>query len=488
MSASEAPAGDPSDESRHLSGPLALLVATGLGGVAFSWFVAQHSLLGARWHLIGFMAGWTAVWVLGGWAAGRVGSRRLAVISIVVIGAALRFAAATGTTPSISADLYRYGWDAHVQLSGVDPYRYPPDSRALAAVRTTTWFPTPAGCRHIGKQPGCTTIDRANVRTIYPPVAEAWFDLVDLAWPGQEGARPWQIAGGLVDDAVILMLLVASTRSGKDPRQVAWYALSPVPVIEFAGNGHVDVVALLLLVAAVLALRRDRRWLAGLLIGMATMVKLYPAAALVAGWRKGRWRMVLAFTAVVVASELPHVIAVGWKVVGYLPGYIQEEHYSTGGRFLLVGMLGLPGPVTTALTIVLLTAVMGWVLLAARRGRQAEDPAVGLAILLTALILLASPVQPWYAVTVGGLGMLVGAPWLLLPALFAEPYYAAVILADPHQVAAGRTAYGAALAGIVIGLWWHRHRRDGSDRATFPSTGRQRDELDLVVSRRRDGE
>ena len=446
---------EPANGRGRLNAHLGLLVAAGLAGWAFSWFVAQHSLLGARWHLIAFMAGWGVVWIIGARAAARVEPRRVAVIAIVVIGAGLRLAAATGTTPSISADLYRYGWDAHVQLSGIDPYRYPPKSPALIGIRVAPWFPDQAGCAHVGKRPGCTTIDRPDVRTIYPPVAEVWFDLVDLAWPGHEGARPWQVAGGLVDDAVIVLLALALARSGKDARQVAWYALSPIPVTEFAGNGHVDVLALLLLVAAVMALRRERGWLAGVLIGLATMVKLYPALALVAGWRKGRWPMIAAFAAVAVVSESPHVVAVGWKIVGYLPGYIREEHYSSGGRFLLVGMLGLPGRATSALTFLILVAVIAWVLRSSAAGRPAEDPGVGLAVLLSALILLSSPVQPWYAVTLAGVGALAGAPWLTLPALCAEPYYAAVILADRHQVAIGRAAYGTAAIGIGFGLWRH---------------------------------
>jgi uncharacterized membrane protein len=90
-----------------------------------------------------------------------------------------------------------------------------------------------------------------------------------------------------VDVATVVLIAIGLRETGHDPRKVAWYALSPLPVIEFAGNGHVDGLALLLLVAALLALRRDRRGLAGVLVGMATMVKIYPALAVVAMWRRG---------------------------------------------------------------------------------------------------------------------------------------------------------------------------------------------------------
>jgi glycosyl transferase family 87 len=434
-------------------GALPLLLSTGAGGVALSWVVAQHSLIGARWQFVGLMAAWVPLWIAGSWAAGRVNAK-MSLAVVLLLSVALRLAAATGTTPSISTDLYRYSWDAHVQLSGIDPYRYPPDAAQLAALRTDNYWPTPSTCRHLGMASGCTVLNRPQDRTIYPPVAEAWFDAVHVVTFGASGSRPWQLAAGLVDDLTIVLIAVGLRRQRRDPRQVAWYALSPLPVVELAGNGHVDGLALLLLVAAVLALRRDRRGWAGILIGLATMVKLYPAVALAAWWRRGRSRMVIAAAGVCLMSYAPHVIAVGTRVVGYLPGYLNEEHYTSGGRFLLLGILGLPGSVATALAVLVLAAVTAHVV------RTGYEPAFGLALVLAALILVTTPVQPWYAVTVAGLGALAGIPWLVIVGLAAEPYYAAVILNDPHQVAAGRISYGIALALMVgFGFWSLRRAR-----------------------------
>ena len=240
-------------------------------------------------------------------------------------------------------------------------------------------------------------------------------------------------------------------------------------MIELAGNGHVDGLALLLLVAAVLALRRDRRGWAGVLIGLATMVKLYPAIAVAAWWRRGRWRMAIAAAAVCAVAYAPHVMAVGTRVLGYLPGYLKEEHYTSGSRFVLLGILGLPGPVTTALAIAILAAVTVHV------ARAGYEPAAGLVAVLGALILITTPVQPWYAVTVAGLGALAGLPWLAVLGLAAEPYYAAIVLADAHQVAAGRISYGAAfllMAGFGLFEIRRRGRRPATSRLQARDGGR----------------
>jgi hypothetical protein len=433
-------------------GAVGAVIATGVGATALSWFIAQHSLLGARWHLIVLVATvWLPLWAIGAWAATRIEPRRLALGLVLLFALTTRLAAATGTTPSISNDLYRYGWDAHVQLAGIDPYRYPPAAAQLRDLRTATQFPNPAGCAHIGDRPGCTTMNRADVRTIYPPVAEVWFDLVALLAPGND-ARQWQIAGGLVDMATIGLLMVGLSRSGRDLRSAAWYALSPVAVIEFAGNGHVDGLGLLLLVAALLALQRGRRTLAGFLIGLAAMVKLYPGIAVVAAWRRGGWRMLVAAAATAVVSYAPHVLAVGTRVVGYLPGYLTEEHYGSGGRFLLVGILPLPSHVTTVLAVLIVLGVCGWVL------SHDLEPAAGLALLIGAALLVATPVQPWYAAAAGGIGVLAAAPWWFLPAMAGEVYYAAIILDARHQVGIGRLGYGAALL-LIAGCEVIRRRR-----------------------------
>jgi hypothetical protein len=381
-----------------------------------------------------------------------------------LLAVALRLAAASGTTPSISNDLYRYSWDAHVQLSGVDPYRYPPDAPQLVGLRPSSGvWPDPSTCEHVRLSSGCTLLNRPGDRTIYPPVAEAWFVAVHVLTLGSGGSRPWQLAAGLGDDVTIVLIALALRGQRRDPRQVGWYALSPLPVIELAGNGHVDGLAIFLLVAAVLALRRDRCGWAGVLIGLATMVKLYPAVAVAAWWRRGRWRMVIGAVAVCVISYLPHVIVVGTRVLGYLPGYLKEEHYTTGGRFVVLGLLGLPGPVTTGLAVAIVAAVMVQV------ARAGYEPAIGLTVVLVALILVTTPIQPWYAVTAAGLGALTGRSWLVALGLAAEPYYAAVILADPHQVAAGRISYGVALTiitgfGLVELRRRVRHRQTGTGR------------------------
>jgi len=51
--------------------------------------------------------------------------------------------------------------------------------------------------------------------------------------------------------------------------------------------------------------------------------------------------------AATVIVYLPHVLAVGSGVIGFLPGYLHQEGYADGTRFVLLGML-VPGTVGLA--------------------------------------------------------------------------------------------------------------------------------------------
>ena len=146
---------------------------------------------------------------------------------------------------------------------------------------------------------------------------------------------------------------------------------------------------------------------------------------------------------VVVVGYLPHVLAVGVKVLGYLPGYLREENYDSGGRFLLASLLRLPFVPAAAVAGAGLAVVIAWVL----RSRPPAPRAC--AALVGALLLATTPVQPWYAVTLLAVATVAVAPAWALVAAAGYPYFFAVILDWPHAVAVGRLSYGIAFVGVV---------------------------------------
>ncbi len=465
-------------------GPTLGFAAAGGAGIVLCWTIATGGdVLAARWTILARLAGWVAVWAVAVACALRL-TRRVALPAIFVVAVGLRLAA-LGGPPVLSDDLYRYAWDGRVQAAGINPYAHQPTSSAVRSLREPWLWPDDAGCADLGRAPHCSRINRATVRTIYPPVAQAWFATVYRLAGIDAEHKAWQVAG-LAGDVALVGLLPFVLRAWKrDERWTALYALSPFPILEVVNNGHVDGLAALFIVAALLALaprprgptRRDspadravdpgapvtrvldrgRPAVAGALLGAAALVKLYPALLLVGvagagvAAAAGRKRLPVAdlvragaaAAAVVVAGYLPHVLAVGVKVVGYLPGYLREESYDSGGRFLLASLLHLPVVPAAVVAGAGMAAVVAWVLVTSPSAPRA------FAALLGALLLATTPVQPWYAVTLLAAATVAAAPAWALVAAAGYPYFLAVILDAPHTVAIGRLSYGLACAGVV---------------------------------------
>jgi hypothetical protein len=234
-----------------------------------------------------------------------------------------------------------------VQVSGTDPYRYTPSSTHLTDLREGWLWPDAQRCAGLQRDPGCTRINRPTVRTIYPPVAEAWFTAVYRVAGIDARHKAWQVAG-LLGDMVVVGLLPAVLRAWKrDERWTALYALSPVAVVEVVNNAHVDGLAALFAVLALLSAARRRPAWAGALLGAAFLVKLYPAVvglAFVAAFtgRRALVRLGGAFAAVVGLAYLPHVAAAGLDVLG-LDARVATP-CATRGSSLAVGGGSRPTP------------------------------------------------------------------------------------------------------------------------------------------------
>jgi hypothetical protein len=321
-------------------------------------------LLIAAW--LAFLA---AAWLL------RSVSVKIAVGLILAGGVAVQVAAVSAP-PQNSNDLYRYIWDGNVQAAGIDAYAYVPASRALEDLRNNyLWYPGAEYC--VGSSSakastvlasGCTRINRPTVPTIYPPVAEAYFLGVHYLPDASDSSTPIQSATAGIAVLTTLMLLFGLRRLGRDVRMAALWSWCPT-------------------LAGPAVLRR--RW-----------ITVVASAA-------------SAFTVVYV----PHLIAVGSKVIGFLPGYLQQEGYDNGTRF---GIIDLVAGGHTA--IVIAVAVLGVTGLLVLRFADPDQPWRGAVVMTAAALAVATPHYQWYALLLVMLVALDGRPeWL---AFAAGGYYA----------------------------------------------------------------
>ena len=365
---------------------------------------------------------------------------RRATVLVLLLAAAMRVLP-LATPPFLSSDLFRYVWDGRVQAHGINPYLYLPAAPELEFLRDDEIY---------------TSTNRSEeAPTIYPPVAQIIFAAIGQIWSSLAMVKLVMAGFEATAIGVVAWLL---HKAGRPAAGVLIYAWNPLPIWEYAGNGHIDGASLGFLALAMLVASTSRRGLTGAVLGLAILCKLLPAAIFPAFWRRWDWPMLIGVVLVIVALYGFYTIGAGWHVLGYLPGYANEEGLETGQGFFILRALGLFMAVPAWLTkLYMALAGLGLLGLAAYYmlgPKLPADPGVRVlvigqaaAVLATATTVALSPHYPWY------LG------WLSLFACFA-PYRSVVYLSasgvllylDPYHREAiyPWVIYGPCLALAVL--------------------------------------
>ncbi len=240
--------------------------------------------------------------------------RRSALWSIVAFALAGRLILVP-MVPSLSDDFYRCVWDGFIQGRGFSPYRYPPRAPELVPLRDDYYWPR---------------VNRKEQTSAYPPFAELVYQALSALKPFDATVFKLGFVG--LDMATIGLLALLLRLRGRPPTAAIIYAWHPLPLIEFAGSGHIDVLAVLLIVAALVLEVRGHQVAAGVALGLATLSKLYPGLLLPAFTRRDRWRPAVACIATVVIGFAPALLA-GDTNFRQFPTYLSEEGYESGERF-----------------------------------------------------------------------------------------------------------------------------------------------------------
>ncbi len=258
----------PSDNNRNRWYCLWLLaVAIALEAV----FLRMHSLYYLKNHAIGFIelalaAGIAYLTALYSFAQ----TRATRTSTILLIFSAIAFRAPLWPMePTLSDDLQRYRWEAKVQAGGWNPYAIAPNDARLAGLRD----------KYYEVMPG------RELPAIYPPATELLFR---AAWKFFPGPAAFKTPFAAADVLVLLVLLWMFRREKDRDFRLAIYAWNPLVIVEFAGSGHNDVLALLSIVCG---LALVKRWpsIASVPIALGVMAKVFPAVLLPVWIRRAGW-------------------------------------------------------------------------------------------------------------------------------------------------------------------------------------------------------
>ena len=147
-------------------------------------------------------------------------------------------------------------------------------------------------------------------------------------------------------------------------------------------------------------------------------------------------------------------------MIGFLPGYLQQEGYDNGTRFGIIGLFA-GGKLAIALAVLILAAVAFAVL----RFTDPDRPWQGALVMTAAALAVTTPRYEWYALLLVMLVALDGRPeWLAFAAgayYAAEPSLGRYTLPDRVHDA---VAYGVPVLVVAVGWLVRRElaRRAGT--------------------------
>lgn len=296
--------------------------------------------------------------------------------------------------PELSADVYRYLWDGHIQLGGMNPLRYAPTDPALGGLRTS-WF---------GLIP-------STGASPYPPAAQiSFFGLAmaggtivqaKLLWLGFDLATAW-----------VLGRIAAFTGRSRRLTQLV-YLWSPLLLMEVAWSGQMAPMAIFALALVVLLGRAPVG--AGAAGVLSTLVAPLPLAAVVPLTARLGRRFLVGFVAAGVILSLPYVSA-GTALLGGAFAHLRTAT-SMGGGFALLESVAPGTGVPRWIALAILGGVSVGVAVRRFRPERAIFWTLGAALLLTPVF------RPHYALWILPFAALrISYPWLVFTGLALLPY------------------------------------------------------------------
>lgn len=372
---------------------LALLLSACLWGGLYGK-IGRHPLFSvpAGGFILLYAATWTA-WmaVVVTFPKELAASRQ--ILLILMLALALRV---TLLPHPASDDINRYLWEGRLLTEGLSPYVHAPGDPLLAGLAQS--------------DPYHARINHPAVPAAYPPLALLFF-----AGLGKLKYDPLTIKIALTffDLATVCLVLMLLGHRRLDLRWSLVYALNPLVLYSFAGQGHYDVMQNFFLAAALVCYDR-RRWAwMYLLAGLSVQTKYVAVFALPFFMRRDNWKLAWISLAVIILPYAPFIVKS--PLVPFEGLLFFGRHFAVNGPVhdLLRAALGSMAAAATGCRVLLaavLPAAVFW-FHPCLNPRFRRDPVSGIFFVLGALLMFLPTVHFWYLAWV--------FPWLALRPSFS---------------------------------------------------------------------
>ncbi|MEQ9442974.1 MAG: polyprenol phosphomannose-dependent alpha 1,6 mannosyltransferase MptB [Cyclobacteriaceae bacterium] len=199
--------------------------------------------------------------------------------------------------PNLSDDIYRFVWDGRLVQQGVNPFAYLP-SELMEGKADSLGIEVDEALY--------AELNSPDYYTIYPPINQAVFTAA--VW-----LSPHSLSGStilirclllLAELGTIWLLIRLAGMNGVPRKQVLWYALNPLAILEMTGNLHFEALMIFFLLGSVYLYQKQRWWFSACLFGLAVCTKLIPLMFLPLFLRRMGWQRALKYYGIVGVTTL----------------------------------------------------------------------------------------------------------------------------------------------------------------------------------------
>lgn len=172
------------------------------------------------------------------------------------------------STPVLSQDFYRFIWDGHAVLSAINPFVNKPDD----IINSIENFPNANYL--IQKMGSLSSSHYSN----YPPINQLFF--VISTFIGSKSivvsTMVLRVIIILADIGIYYFARKILTHFNKSTKNIFWYFLNPLVVLELTGNLHFEGVMMFFLISGLYYLIQNKWIIGALLIALSISTKLLP--------------------------------------------------------------------------------------------------------------------------------------------------------------------------------------------------------------------
>jgi hypothetical protein len=318
--------------------------------------------------------------------------------------------------PALSDDFYRYLWDGHLSINGLNPFRHLP-----ADLIQSPWkLPESAVFQQLFPE-----LNSPGYFTVYPPFAQGLFALAARLFPDNIFAATLLLKGSVfLAEAGSIAIMLRLLHKWKLPLALAvLYAWNPLVITELCGNLHLEAFMIFFLLAALLLLESGKWKPAAIPFALAICSKLIPLMLVPLLIRRLGWGKSLVFG----------LLTAGWTFLAFFPFWHQDtlpnllestslyfQHFEfnggiyyvlrwAGSHLLGYNPLGIVGPV---LGILVLGGIL-WLAFRTPAPSWKNFPVLALGA-FSLYLFLGTTIHPWYVSSLVALSVFSGFRYALV--------------------------------------------------------------------------